>query len=239
MTPNTLINLALKMTGVLGVGQTASAEDTNDSFSVLNMMLAQWQRKRWLIWHLVDVSCASTGAVSYTIGTGANFNVARPDRIESGFFRQTITAAPNQVDYPMTLISSREEYNRIALKQLSTFPEYCFYDSAYPTGTLYFWPVPQASQFEMHLSLKEQLTQFTSLSQTINLPAEYQEAIMYNLAGRLRPMYQLPPDPTITSLAVASLDVVRGANAQIPTLTMPDDMTLGKPGYNIYSDRGY
>ncbi len=36
----------------------------------MNMMLAQWQRKRWLVYSLDDVSFAPTGAASYTVGVG-------------------------------------------------------------------------------------------------------------------------------------------------------------------------
>jgi len=69
-TAGSIINLALKMAGVLGIGQTAQAEDANDALTVMNMMLAQWQRKRWLVYSLDDVSFAPTGATSYTVGVG-------------------------------------------------------------------------------------------------------------------------------------------------------------------------
>jgi hypothetical protein len=235
-TPSDIITLALKDSGVLGVGQSASAEDSTDAFTRLNWMLAQWQRQRWLIWHLVDVSFVSTGAQSYTVTTGGNFNVARPDRIEAGFFRLLNTTAPNQVDYPATIIEAREEYNQIALKQLGTFPSYMFYDAAYPTGLLFPWPVPQASLYEIHISLKEQLTQFTSLTQTINLPQEYMAAIHFNLCERLISAYKLDPDPYISKEAKGSLSVLRGANAQIPRLRMPVALTRGG-SYNILSDQ--
>lgn len=39
---SSIINLALKMAGVLGIGQTASAEDSNDALTLMNAMLAQW-----------------------------------------------------------------------------------------------------------------------------------------------------------------------------------------------------
>ena len=61
-TAGSIINLALKMAGVLGVGQTASAEDSNDALTLLNQMLAQWQRQRWLVYSLDDVSFTATGA---------------------------------------------------------------------------------------------------------------------------------------------------------------------------------
>ena len=38
-TPGDIIQLALKTANVLGVGQTASAEDTNDAFNVMNLSL--------------------------------------------------------------------------------------------------------------------------------------------------------------------------------------------------------
>jgi hypothetical protein len=235
-TPNDIINQALKTSGVLGIGQTAAFEDTNDAFFLLNLMISQWNRKRWLVYHLIDVAFTSTGAVSYTVGPGQNFNCPRPDRIESAFFRQQIQSIPNQIDYPLEILESREDYNRIALKQLTSFPNYVWYDSAFPIGFLYPWPVPQANIYEVHISVKETLPQFTSLAQQINLPPEYFACILYNLAARLRPAYQLPPDPTIIGLAKDALSVVRGANTQIGRLTLPIEIL--RPGiYNVYSDQ--
>lgn len=238
-TPQDIVTQALKKSGVLGVGQTALAEDINDGFTDLNDMLAQWRRKRWLVYHLVTMSFTSTGAQSYTIGPGGNFNVAeRPDKIDSAFFRQLNTTSPNQVDYPLKIIDAREDYNRITLKGLVTFPEYLFYDSAYPTGLLYPWPVIQSGLYELFITIKEQLTAFTGLSQSIVLPPEYMAALKWNLAARLRPSYQMPPDPSVVALAKDSLNVIRNANAQIPTLKMPAALTR-RGIYNIYSDFNY
>lgn len=238
-TPNDIIQQALRKSGVLGIGQSASAEDTNDAFLDLNDMLSQWQRKRWLIWHLVDYSVVSTGASTYTVGPGGDINVStRPDRLEAAYFRQITQSQPNQIDYPLEIIESYETYSRIAIKKLTSFPQYIFYDSAYPTGVLHPYPVLQPTIYELHILLKEQLNQFTSLGQVISLPLEYIAAIKWNLAVRLRPSYQLPPDESIVQLALESLNVIRGANAQIPRLTMPIELVRGGL-YNIYSDQTY
>ena len=235
--PNDIILLALTDAGVIGQGQSASGQDIADSFNRCNMMLAQWQRKRWLVYHLVDLAFVSTGAQSYTVGIGGNFNVARPDRIEATYFRQIINSTvPNQVDYPLELIEAREDYSLIMLKQLITFPQYLFYDAAYPTGAVYPWPVIQSGVYELHILLKEQLGQFTSLTQTINLPPEYLAAILHNLTARLQVAYKMPVDPGVVALAKDALSTIRGANAQIPRLQMPKAVL--RPGhYNIYSDR--
>lgn len=201
-------------------------------------MIAQWARKRWLMWHLLDVPLISTGAMSYTVGIGGDFNTPRPDRLEAAFFRQIVPSQPNQIDYPLELIESRESYNNIALKSLKTFPDSIFYDAAYPIGVIYPWPVPQANIYEIHLTLKDTLAQFSTLTQTIVMPPEFIAAMKFNLAIRLRQSYQLSPDVALIALAKDSLAVIRGANAQIPNLVMPSDLMRGGKIYNVFSD-GY
>ena len=234
-----LISFAQKAAGILGVGQSMLAEDNNDAFTALNAMLAQWQRRRWLIWHLTDNALVSTGAQSYTVGTGGDFDVPRPDRIEAAFFRQFINATPNQVDFPLTLLESREDYNRIALKQLQSWPYYIWYDADYPLGRVYPWPVPQAAVYEIHLSLKATLAQFASLTSAINLPPEYEEALWSNLAIRLAAIYPgASVGPATVGIAKAALETIRTANAQVPRLSMPQ--ALSRPAlYNILSDQQY
>lgn len=238
VTPLDICNQALKKAGILGIGQSALAEDINDAFSDLNDILSQWNRKRWLIWHLIDVPLVSTGALSYTVGVGGNFNTPRPDRLEAAFFRQLVTSQPNQIDYPLEIIEARETYNNIALKSLQTFPYAIFYDSAYPMGVVYPWPVPQAGIYEIHLTLKQSLSQFATLNQVVVMPPEYTAALKFNLAVRLRQAYQLPIDEALVALAKDSLNVIRGANTQVATLNMPQD--LMRPGlYNVFSDQFY
>lgn len=238
-TPQDIVRAALKKAGVLGVGQSALAEDTNDAYQDLQDMLGQWQRKRWLIFHLVDYSCTGTGGLFYTVGPGQQFDInPRPDRIESAFFRQIISTQPNQVDYPLQLIQSRETYNLIGLKQLQSFPQYLFYDSGFPVGKAYPWPLIQSELYTLHLTVKETLSQFTSLNQVIQLPLEYFAALKFNLAARLRQSYQLPDSPTLTALAKDALSVIRNANTQIPRLQIAKDLI--RPGlYNVFSDTLY
>lgn len=236
-----IVRLALKDAGVLGVGQTANAEDTNDVFDTLNMMLAGWSIKRWLVFHLLDLSIVSTGAQTYTVGPGGNINTGssqRPDRLEDGcYFRQLVsTSTPNQIDYPLRILESREDYSRIALKQLVTFSDYIFYDPVMPLGVIYPWPIPNSAYYEIHILVKDQLQQFTNLATAINLPNQYIAAMRYNLGATIRPLYQLPPDQTLAALALTSLNILKNSNAQIPRLRMP----LGRGWkYNPYSDRIY
>lgn len=237
-TARDLCTQALKDAGVVGVGQTPLAEDINDVFVMLKQMIAQWRRQRWLVYVLRTESIVSTGAQSYTVGTGGSFNMPRPDRLEAAYFRQVVTTSPNQVDYPMRLIQSREQYNLIALKTLSTWPDYAYYQSDLPLGHVFFWPVPQATIYSLFLTVKHELQSFANLSDVLVLPEEYEAAIRYNLALRLGPAYQIEPLEQTKRLAKAALAIIRGANTQMQTLQVPDELV--RPGlYNVFTDRSY
>lgn len=239
-TPRDLINLALTDAGIIGVGQTALAEDVNNALTRVNFMLAQWNRSRYLVYHLVDLSVVSTGASVYTIGPGGDIDVAvRPDRLENGnFFRQLVQSSPNQIDYPLELLESYEDYNQIALKQLKSFGGAVFYDPDFPLGKLKLYPVLQAGLYELHILVKMILSQFTGLSQVLSIPNEYYQAIYLTLAEILRTAYRLPPDAALSTRALGSRGVLRGANTALARLRMP--AALVRPGlYNVFSDQVY
>lgn len=231
------VTLALKNSGVLGTGQTPGNEMTNTAFQLANTMIGQWAAKRWLIYHLVNITHVSTGATSYTVGpTGDFVSAVRPTNIEAAFVSQNL-GTPQQIDTPLEILQAREDYSRIAMKALVSFPYYLYYDNAFPLGVLHFWPSPNATLYSMTITIKMVLSQFVNLSDDINLPAEYQEALVYNLAIRIRALYQMPADPVVVVLAKSALNTIRNANAQVPRLQMPVGMSRGGR-YNVYSDQG-
>lgn len=241
-----LVSEALTIAGIVGDGQSASGMITNATFKRMNRMLAQWQRKRWLIWHLVETALVADGlhggaGSPFTVGpappgTAGNFNMFRPDRIEAAFNRQVIPTQPNAIDYPLEEMKSYEDWANVALKTLGSFPSYFFYDPAMPLGKLYVWPVPTpAGLYEVHIITKEVLAQFATLGSALATPPEYESAIIFNLARITRVAFRKPADAELNSLARENLNVLRMANAQVPRLRMPDDLT--RPGvYNVFSD---
>lgn len=233
-TPRDIINLALKTANVLGVGQTASAEDINDSFNLLNMMMAQWQRRRYMVYQLIEASKQATGQISYTVGPGGDFDIPRPAKLEFAYFRQNQnTSLP--VDYPLSILRAREDYDRISIKSLNAFPQYAFYDAGNPLGNLFVWPIPN-NQYEIHITVMQQLQQFANLSDNIVLPPEYKAALMWNLTLKLYPFFGLPTNVVVRAEAEASMRIIEEANAQIPLLQMPPALRGRAGAYNIYGD---
>lgn len=232
-TPVEIINLALKQAGVLGVGQTATAEDVTDAFKLLNMMMAQWSVKRNVVHQIIDAACPTTGAQQYTVGAGGDIDIARPTRLAGVYCRQL--NPPNiPVDFPINLLQSITDYGRISLKSMVSMPSDAYYDPQFPLGVLKLWPVAP-SGYEVHVLALVPLGRFETPYDDIILPEEYEEAIMYNLAGRLCSFYQIPLPQGVVQLAAASLQTVRMSNIQIGTLKMPGSL-VARNGYNVYSD---
>lgn len=154
-TARDFITLALKEAGVVGVGQTPLDEDINDCFILLMRMLSQWQKRRWIVPNLIDVFAAGNNNISNLIGPGQYYNSARPDKIQAAYFKQlnSNNVVANDVSYQLYPIWSYEDYAKIQLKGLNTWPQYYFYDAAFPYGNVFIWPIP-SSAYEIHLIVK-------------------------------------------------------------------------------------
>lgn len=240
-----LLTETLIIGGIVGIDESVEQPVLNIALNLANDLISQWQHERYMVYQLVDYGFGSTGALSYTVGAGQNFNInPRPDRLEYAFLRQVVnngSPAPNAgtqpFDWPLEVIDAYEDYAAIRLKTLGTFSAAVFYDPGWPIGILKPWPVPQQSIYELHILCKQTLQRFPSLQDKVNFPPEYGAALKWCLARRFRVGFQMPRDPDLNALAAQAKNVIRKANAQIPTLRMPRELTNnGNSSYNYRSD---
>lgn len=243
-TVSALLTDALVTGGIVGLDESIEEGILNKAFTIANRMIAQWQHERYMVYQLVDYGFASTGALSYTVGAGQNFNInPRPDRLEFAFLRQVVnngSPAPNAgtqpFDWPLEVIDAYENYAAIRLKTLGTFSSAVFYDPGWPIGLLHPWPVP-SSIYELHIICKQTLQRFANLQSPVMFPPEYEGALEWCLARRYRVAFQMPSDPDLNILAAQGKNIIRKANAQIPTLRYPRELTRnGGASYNYRSD---
>jgi hypothetical protein len=225
--------------GIVGIDESIEQPIINRAFTQVNWIIAQWNRKRWLCYALEEYSFVSTGALSYPVGKGMAVDInPRPDRLEYAFLRFLQGSSPGnlQVDIALDIIESREDYSRIVVKNVGTLPWRIFYQPDWPVGALFPWPVPQASIYEIHVGFKVVLPRFASLSDKINFPPEYEAALNWTLARRLRASYQLPEDPQINSLARNALNTLRLANSAMSTLRLPSPLRNRNRAYDYRGD---
>lgn len=220
-TTGDLITFVLRAAGINGIGQTPSAEDANTGLQWLHSLLAQWQRNRWLAWNEQEVSVVATGNNSYTIGPGQDFDTARPDKIHAAWCRMQPFTGPNAVDINLSIIEAHEDWAQITVKDLHSLPTAVFYDSSFPIGRVHFWPVPSGGLYEMHLVLKATLPVYTGLTDPLNLPDEYMEALIWSMCVRMQMSYGLPANRDHVAAMKHAIHVIEMTNSQIPLLNMP------------------
>jgi hypothetical protein len=236
-TTGDLITFVLRASGINGIGQTPSAEDSNTGLQFLVWQIAQWRRKRWMVWNLPSTSIVSTGANFYTIGPGEDFDIPRPDKIHAAWCRLKPFGGPNAVDLPLAIIEAKEDWAGITVKDLKSLPAAVFYDSSWPVGQVYFWPVPPGGDYEMHLVTKADLPTYTMLTDPLALPDEYEEALMWSLCVKMQMSYGLPARPDHVAAMKVAMDTIKMANSQIPLLSMPAALT-GRRGGDVSSWQG-
>jgi hypothetical protein len=237
-TTGDLISFVLRSSGINGVGQTPLADDSNTILDLLRMLLGQWRRKRWLNWYLQEASCVATGNNSYSIGPGQDFDTARPDKIHAAWCRMQPFGGPNPVDLSLSIIEAHEDWAHVTIKDLKSIPAAVFYDSAFPIGQLHFWPVPSAAHYEMHIVTKGGLPTYTTLTDPLNLPDEYIEALMWSLCVRAQMSYGLPARPDHVLAMKEAINTIQMANSQIGLLSMPAPLSGHRGDVSSWAGRG-
>ena len=156
------------------------------------------------------LSTISGNADIFTYTIPGNFAIPRPLRITNAFTRITTGAAG--LDYPIDMEFTREKYNDIGLKSVQgPWPVLGWYNPTFPLGTLYFYPNPSGAG-QLHLFTDNQFTNFTSVTQSINLPPGYARAIKKNLSLELSPEYGKTPNPELIRQAKEALSLIQDNN---------------------------
>ena len=175
ITTQELINSALRLARVLDPGEVPTATESNNALDALNQMIGSWSAAGVPIYQESKDTIALTGASIYPLSF-------RPVRITAA------QVSYSGISFPVAIVPSQQWILPKDRTATSKFAKELYYDATFPTGNVYLWPIVQAGSSLELFSLKP-LAQFASLGDTINLPAGYEQALRYGLAGVLAPEY--------------------------------------------------
>ena len=133
----------------------------------------------------------TAGDGTYTIGVGGDFNTIAPKRIVSAYVTN------GSIDYPLYIIDSKQ-YSEIPFKADDGIPECLYYNNNYPLGTIKLYPLPIGDT--LTINSEKAITSFTNLDTEFSMPAEYQMAIVYNLAVMIAPEYEMEASKLLINL---------------------------------------
>lgn len=192
-----IITRAMQEAGILFKSETPDADEASDALAKLNSMLASFSNESLLVTARTRESFPLTGAASYTIGSGGDFDTTRPTYIVEAHTTQ------GDITYPMGSMTD-ENYEKIRQKNLTGIPEFYNYTNGYSLGKLYIWPIGDAS-YTVHILSEKPLTSFASLSTTVDLPPGWEDLLIYNLGARLCPSFGQPISAELKYFAEQSM----------------------------------
>jgi hypothetical protein len=197
-----------------------------DAMDLLNGLMDAWAAERLQIYQVTRTTWTITANDGqYTVGSGANVNVARPVFIDHVNFIDTSTSP--DTEYQMQPLTE-DAWSKIPQKALtSPFPTCWYYSPTYPTGTLELWPVPTSSTLEGALYAPQAVAEFSTLSTSIALPPGYWRMLVKNLAVELAPGYERQVNPMLLRQAMESKETVKRSNIRLMDMSI-DAGALGR-----------
>lgn len=198
-----IITDAAKKIGVIFKSETLDADEANDGLIALNNLLDTWSLDSLTTYAYTLESFLLTGAASYTIGTGGDFNTSRPINIVTAIVRI------GTIDYDLFPITEEQYQLDIASKSIaSPIPRFITYDNGYPLGTIKMYAVPSAGG-TLFLQSNKPLSNIASLSTAVDLPPGWKRALIYNLAIDLAPDYGAEVSANVQQAAKTSLGAIK------------------------------
>lgn len=220
-----IIHGALRKIGAIAVGETLSADDSTTGLEQLNAMLDLWSTEHLAVFNNNEyVLQLQAGKSNYTIGTGGDFNIARPLRLSGAYTRLQPTGTT--VDYPCTEVDFTR-WSKIGIKnQPGPWPKVMYFNTSYPLAQLIFWPVPSQNA-EFHLWADMVFSQFANLTDSVTLPQGYMLALQTNLAVLLAAEYGTQPAPELVEQARMAKKTIKALNATPPGTSTYDGVLVG------------
>lgn len=227
---------ALSLIGATQMDQTPPAWEMNKALRALNHMLNTWSSEKLMVRAMTKENFTlAVGTASYTIGSGATFDTAKPIKIDSAYIQDA-----SGYDHPLDVIEMTQ-YNGYRDKTSQGMPDYLAYDpgasqQATQTGTIYLWYTPDKA-YTLYISSQKFLTEFTALTTEFTFEPQYGEAIKYNLATRLWRFYRKPTEnipADIVGIATSTKRNIKAINATQPKCRI--DIPGSGGTYNIYTD---
>jgi hypothetical protein len=192
LTRNEYIEAATRKLGVVADGQTLSATNYTNGMYAFNALIGEFRGLGMPLWARYSYSFSPTnGTSSYSIGISQTLNTPYPLKMLQAY--RSDSGASTRI--PIEIVS---DYNfNLYPSNSSGFPIQLSYQPKVNLGTIKLWPTPDATAATSTITIVYQRpTEYMSTStDTLDVPEEWTNAIIYNLATRLAPEWGVPlPD---------------------------------------------
>lgn len=186
-----VITDAFRKIGVAADDEDLTADQIAAGQRALFRLLRAWQNKGLNLWTATDLTISLTTSAYYAVS---------PRPVQATSCRLSVSG----LDMPMQELT-REEYLDLPQKLSTGTPTCWYFDKQASTAMVYVWPVlasatGQQIKLSVHAAIEE-----GDLSEDIDVPDEFLDAVVYGLADRLSDDYTIDV-PKVTARAQVLFD---------------------------------
>lgn len=191
LTASQIVEAAFNTLGIAQEGEALTARMSSDGMRALNLMIKTWGAQEHL-WTLTERTLTLVaGQASYTLDP-------KPMRV------LWVRRRTQGIDTPMGEFSRSEYFDQPNKTTSPSIPVNFYYDPQQAIGTLYVWPAPSAqaaSTVTLNMTYLRRMANMDNNTNDLDMPQEWLEAVIYNLAVRLMPQYPVN-DPNQAKLVI-------------------------------------
>lgn len=186
-TARDFVTQALLENAIISIGEEPDADELNACLFRFNAMLKSWSG-RGLTWKQETITQA---------GTAATATITLPAYVREVNGCRYIESATNERQMARW---ERDEYNSYPNKASAGTPTIYYVDRDTGAITLYVWPVPPAT-FSLKLDIDRVIETITDASETLDIPEEWADCVMANLAMRCCNLFGEQPSQELAERA--------------------------------------
>lgn len=237
-----IVRGALNEIGVLAGGEDPQAAEGADALSIFNDYIDSLGADRLAMYAVIrTVKTLASGTASYTIGTGGDISLVRPNWIQDAMLVLDSAASPPR-EVPLDILTDTEyaEWSDKARQGSSSQAIYFDHGWTAGLGIVYPLPIPNVGTTQLVLyTPSEPIAQAASLTTSVTFPPGIRRMLRKNLALELAPSYPgAVISPLLMQQAAESKAKWKSSNVR-PTTRGCDPALLRGGGWFDMDSGGY
>ena len=217
-----IVNEAFFDLGAVASGAAPSISESNDGLLRLNQMLSSWSTEGATVFNQVmQLFALQNGVTAYQLGPGGSWGTAqRAQKVtawRANFGDMAKGGAPlSMAEFGMAAAAVNQQLAELAVRAalegltsgvfvplVAPIPTVVGADTNFPLINVRVAPTPSNAGAQIELAYWTPIAQFGALTDVVNLPQGFEDALHFGLAIRLAPQYarQTGVDPALAAMA--------------------------------------
>ena len=183
LTRDQIIERALRILGVLAQGASANSDQLSTGASALNGIVSRFNAIGMPLWK-------RTEAIITLVNATQSYSIAAALKLPEVYIRVINSSVTWKLEW-----KSQYDFLQLPYTTTGTPVAYSFTPTLAEGGTLRVWPIPDATaatNYDLRVIYQKEFDVFTAGSETLDLPAYWTDAVVFELAAVLAHEYSLP-----------------------------------------------